>query len=108
MIAKIVIIVPTYERLIELSEKHSFDGGIWASGMEDGRIIAACYPKHHSTRFDLDRETDVIVLPSAHDPDPVGDVHQHLAHVGAKPHESMRAIMNRLHKKHGPAFHADT
>jgi hypothetical protein len=103
---KIVLIVPTLARLREIVEAHSLTGCA-ASGMADGRVLVRVYPRHDHTRFALAEEPGVVVLPAAHDPEPIGDLHRHLGHIDAKPHHTMRHVALKLHEKHGPAFHPD-
>ena len=98
--AKVVFIAPSFERLIEIVEKHSLDEYI-VSGIGDGRLIVASFPQHHHTRFALAEEEGVVVIPGAHAPEPVGDLHKHLAHIDAKPHHTARDTLLRLHAKHG-------
>ena len=77
--------------------------------LQDGRSVAIVYPRHHEARFLLAQEPGVTVLPGAHDPGPIGEtVARALAHVNAKPTETMREVGLRLHEVHGPAFHPDT
>lgn len=72
-----------------------------------GVMLAAIEPRHANLRFELALEEGVTVLPGPHDPAPIGDLHKQLAHVDAKPHETMRAVALRLHVAHGPIFHPD-
>jgi hypothetical protein len=107
MTQKVVFIVKSHEHLDELADKHPFDGGYWTSIMPDGRIIVAAYPRHHHTRFSLADEDGVVVLPTAHDPAPIGDAHKHLEHIDARPQHTGRDIGVMLAAKHGFQFHPD-
>lgn len=81
---------------------------LFAVPLEDGSFIAMMEPRNHNARFALDEFDGVHILPSHHNPDPIGDHHKHLTHVDAQPHESMRTVALRLHEAHGPCFHPDT
>ena len=103
---KIVFLVDSHERLTALIEAHVL-GECVASSLGDGRILARAYPRHDHTRFALADEEGVVVLPTGHDPEPIGDLHRHLAHIDAQPHHTGRDVGLALHLKHGPAFHPD-
>jgi hypothetical protein len=108
MIAKIVFIASSYDIVSSVIEKHSIDGGYWLTAIDDGRLIVVAYPRHHSTRFSLADEEGVIVMPGPHDPNPIGDLHEHLLHIDARPHHTPREVHLRLHEQHGAAWHPDT
>jgi hypothetical protein len=105
--AKIVFIVASREHLAELAERHCFEGGVIASAMDDGRLACVAYPRHFHTRFALADEAGVVVVPAPHDPEPIGDLHEHLTHIEAQPGHTSRQVHLRLHGKHGAAFHPD-
>jgi hypothetical protein len=107
MIAKIVFIADSYDVVSSAIEKHSIDGGYWLTVIDDGRLIIAAYPRHHATRFALAEEEGIIVIPGAHDPEPIGDLHKHLGHIGAQPHHTSRHVHLRLAERHGDVFHPD-
>lgn len=101
--------ITTRSAIAGLREKYTFSSGLIAAGITDGRIIVVGNPKHHAARFLLAEEPGVTVLPGQHDPAQIGDsVAAALAHVKAKPTETMREVALRLHAEHGPAFHPDT
>lgn len=107
MTAKIVIIAETPKieaALGTYGSNHSY-----CSGVDSNRSICVIYPRHHHARFALADEPGVTVMPGMHDPTPIGaTVAAALAHVNAKPTETMREVALRLHEKHGSAFHPDT
>jgi hypothetical protein len=108
VIAKVVFIAKSAEHVNEMIDKHAIDGGHWISQMDDGRLLVVGYPRHHATRFALAEEKGIVVIPGPHAPEPIGDLHKHLEHVGAQPHHTSRQVHLLLHDKHGPAFHSDT
>jgi hypothetical protein len=105
---KIIFIVKSHERLAELAEQHTFDGAYWTSITNDGKVVAVVYPRHHHTRFVLAKEDGVIVLPTGHDPEPIGETHKHLGHIDAKPHHTGRDVGVMLSDSHGAPFHPDS
>lgn len=107
MISKIIFIASSNEQLGDLIDRHTLEA-IHASIIADGRVVCAAYPRHHHTRFALSDEVGVVVFPGVHDPAPIGDLHQHLVHIGAKSDHTMREAALRLHAAHGPVFHPDT
>ena len=106
--AKLIFIVDSIEALSVSIDRHRFDGGIIASELDDGRCIVVATARHHHTRFVLAEETGVVVLPGHHDPEPIGELHKHLAHIDAKPSEPMRKIAVRLAARHGPHLHPES
>ena len=104
---KVVFIAKSADHLATLVETHAFDGGMQSSGLADGRVVVVAHPRHAHTRFALADETGVVVLPGPHAPEPIGDLHQHLAHIEAQPEQTPRQVYLLLHERHGPAFHPD-
>jgi hypothetical protein len=107
LIPKIIFIANTAAHVSEMIDKHSIDGGYWLSPIDDGRILVAAYPRHHSTRFALAEEEGIVVMPGSHDPEPIGDIHKHLDHIGAQPYHTARHVHLRLAERHGDVFHPD-
>ena len=107
MRAKIIFTAPSIERLTELVEKHALTDCV-AADSGDGHVVVRAYPRHDHTRFALSGEEGVVVLPTGHDPAPIGDLHRHLAHVDARPHHNGRDVGLLLHARHGAAYHPDT
>jgi len=107
-VEKIVFIAASYERVSHIIDKYQIDGGYWISSIDAERVIVVAYPRHHATRFMIADEDGITVLPSRHDTEPIGDLHQHLSHVDAKPHHTSREIHHRLHAAHGPEWSPDT
>jgi hypothetical protein len=108
MNAKLILLVESSATYRELCKRHVFERRVTSAGWDStGRVIVAVYPRHAHTRFALADEPGVVVLPGFHDPAPIGALAMHLAHVEAKPEETMRAVALRLHVAHGPDFHPD-
>ena len=107
MKAKIVFLTSSIERVEELRRKHSLMD-THVSGTDDGKVVVSAYPMHFHTRFALAEESDVVVVPSPSDPQPIGDACEHFAHVNARSHHTGREVGLALHEKHGPAFHPET
>ena len=103
---KIIFAASSLDRLKEVCESHHFEE-CFVSLPGDGTAIACVYPRHAHTRFALSDEDGIVVLPTGHDPAAIGDLHRHLAHIGAQPHHTGRDIGLMLHAKHGPQFHPD-
>ena len=101
-----VFIAPSADACLALVDKLSITHA-WFSELPDGRVIVSSYHQHAHTALSMGQEESVTVLPSPHDPAPIGDLHEHLTHIEARPEHTPRQVYLRLHEKHGPQFHPD-
>lgn len=73
---------------------------------ESTNELAVVYSQHANLRFELADE-GFVLFPGPHDPEPIGDLHKHLAHVKAKPEHTGRELGLLLYAEHGAIFHPD-